>query len=764
MNKIYKGIFLAITITLTSCSVSKHLKEDARVHAKTRIHIKNPELVSDLKKMENRTLQLAQPKPATGFTKWQTNLYNRFSGKVERDSSGQPKGIRGWAMRNIGIPPVYYEPRKVSLSSARIRKYFNDNGYFGTVVQADTTLKKKEVTVNYTVWPKAQYQVRNVHFPKDSTELSEKLFRPKEKSMLAEGVPFNQADLTAERKRLATLANNSGFLHVAEDHFYFFVDTALGSRQVDIYLQVKQPDDSLVLQPYRLKENIVFATYSLSAESPENDTAVLENYRIIQKNEIIRPRVLAGIIGHKKGELYSRKAMDDALTRILDLGLFKFVNLKIEPENTDTSQWFNARYFLTPGLMEDVSAEFEAISRSTSYLGIASTLTYSHKNIFRGAERLDLSLSGGIGTQTNTTGNLINTLDGAFEASLTLPRLIIPFKLKSNIGATIPKTRISVGSDFQQRLEYYTVSSFFAKFGYEWASTPTRRHQLYPININQFQVRNITDEMRQLFTENPRLERTFSDVFILGLTYNFTITTQKINTSLPYIFLRTGFESSGNLPNIIIANFGRQDEKPFRIMGAPYSQFVRFDADFRFYIPRKKSMIATRFVGGIGIPYKNSELLPYIRQYFAGGPSSIRAFQFRALGPGSYTSPSANNIDQTGDIRLEASVEYRFPLISYLKGAAFLDAGNVWLIKDIENAHPGGVFKFDGFFKEIALGTGLGLRLDLNFLVVRLDMAFPLRKPFFPENDRWVIEDIDFTSKAWRKENLQWNFAIGYPF
>ena len=770
MDIIKSTFILCVAILFTSCSVSKHLSEDARVHVKTNIEFANPELIKNKKEVKNDLVSISQPEPATGFSKWQTNLYNKLSTKVKRDSTGREKGVRGWVIRSIGKPPVYFDVRMINRSRSLFQKYFNDNGYFGTTIQVDSTLDKKEVTINYNIFPKEQYFVRNIQMPNDSIEFIKKIMSFGEKSLLISGTPYDQTKLTAERERLTKLANNSGYLSVNKDHFYFFVDTALGTKHVDVFMQVRQPADSTIFKAYSLNHTVVFASHNLPSKESERDTTIIDNFEILQKKKVIRPKVLANIINGEKGQLYSAKQQDDAITRLLDLGIYKFVNLQVEKEITDSAYLYNRKYFLSPGLMQDVTAEFEAISRSTSYFGLASTVTYSHKNIFRGAERLDVSVSGGIGTQNNTTEDLLNTLDGAFQISLTLPRLLFPFNLKLKQGPFIPKTVISIGDDYQQRKIYYTVNTFTFQYGFRWSKAKNKHHQLVPLNINQFIVKEVTDSMKVLLEENPRLKNSFKDVFILGLYYNYTYSSQTTNLKKPYFYFRPSFETSGNVANLLISTINKQQEKPYTIFGAPFAQFIRLDSDFRYYIPLNKAFIATRFIAGVGIAYGNSEVLPYIKQYFIGGPSSIRAFQFRALGPGSVVPPDKNEnsfIEQTGDMRLEANVEYRFPMISYLKGAVFVDAGNIWLLDNSSSTSEPlveGVFNFDTFYKQIAVGTGFGFRLDLSVLVIRLDMAFPLRKPWLEEGGRWVIRDIRFLERDWRNNNIQWNFAIGYPF
>ena len=265
MDFIKSTIFLLSVLVTSSCSVSKHLKEDARVHTKTNVSIKNPEIVDNVKRTEAEALNLTQPEPASGIGKWQTNLYNRYSTKVRRDSSGKAVGIRGWIMRKIGKAPVLFDYRKTVQSRALIQKYFNDNGYFGTIVKVDTTIKKeKEVTINYYVYPKKRYSVNNVYFPTDSTKIVSILFSDVSESILLANKPYLQSSLTEERERLADLANNSGFLNVNRDHFYFFVDTALGTHHVDIYVKIKQQKDSSIFEQFRLNQNTVFAAYSLS--------------------------------------------------------------------------------------------------------------------------------------------------------------------------------------------------------------------------------------------------------------------------------------------------------------------------------------------------------------------------------------------------------------------------------------------------------------------------------------------------------------------
>jgi outer membrane protein assembly factor BamA len=284
-------------------------------------------------------------------------------------------------------------------------------------------------------------------------------------------------------------------------------------------------------------------------------------------------------------------------------------------------------------------------------------------------------------------------------------------------------------------------------------------------------------EFDELLEANPTLKNSFQNQFILGSSYSFTINTQ-LNDDIEQKYdvkkaTRSNFyfngllDLSGNVAHAIQSIKFSEGEEPYKFFNAPYSQYVRTQTDFRFYREfSKRTKLATRIIAGVGYAYGNSDNMPYIKQFSVGGSSSVRAFPARSVGPGTFNTLANDSIvfiDQRGDIKLEGNVEYRFDITKVMKGAVFLDAGNIWLMKE-DSLRPGGKFNKSKFLKELAVGTGLGIRFDFNFFVLRFDLAFPLRKPYRDENDRWVINEIDFTSSAWRRENLILNIAIGYPF
>jgi hypothetical protein len=294
-------------------------------------------------------------------------------------------------------------------------------------------------------------------------------------------------------------------------------------------------------------------------------------------------------------------------------------------------------------------------------------------------------------------------------------------------------------------------------------------HTLKPIDISVTNLADATSEFEIFLEENPSIRKSFEEQFIFGSSYNFII--NKLGPENPRrYYINFGIDPSGNLISILNNLFNKSEDdnkEPVKIFGLPISQYSRGRADLRYYLNTgKEAYLAMRFFSGVGVPYGQSEVMPYIKQFYAGGTNSMRAFRARSLGPGSYSPPESQEnllVDQTGDIKLETNVEYRFPIVGYLKGALFSDIGNIWLVNE-DSLRLGGKFNIDTFYKQLAVGLGFGLRIDVSLMVLRLDWAFPIRIPSKDEGDRWVVRDIDLLSRDWRKKNLLWNISIGYPF
>ncbi len=746
--------------------MTKGLREGQLLHYKTEFKFDNPDKINKQGKVESELAAIARPTPVTGLEKWQVGLYNSINKK------GKEKGLSAWIQRKFGRPPVIYSDRMAEQSRLVMGKYLQDNGYFGATIWLDTITKGQKVTANYTIHSQGQYFIREIFRPADTLALTGLLAQRENETLLKKNRPFDLSLLTEERSRLAGIANEHGYYEVTKDNFYYFVDTTAGTLQTDLYLRLKKTGDNSLYQIYHLGDAWVFPDYSLERDASRSlaDTLDYGDLHIVQTEEILRPTVLSRLIWQDDQAVFSKKEQSNTINRLLNLGIYKFVNIRFEEELRQDSHLLHRRIFLTPGLMHDLGLEFQVNSRSGNFLGTEVSASFNHKNAFKGAELFNTSVTAGLETNVGANaGTIINTLSVSGNASLSLPGIYAPFLERTRIrGETLPRTQFSIGDDYQQRSGFFTVNSFNFSAGYTWRQSKWQ-HQFNPLFVNFINTLKTSEKLDALLAENRRLRTSFENVLILGLSHQLSLSNQTPASKGRYFFWRGSIESAGGLLDLISGGFN--SERPRKVLGIQFSQYLKVDSDLRQYFPLRKGMLAGRFNFGLGYPYSNAEVLPYIKQYFIGGASSVRAFRIRTLGPGSYqtklTDDGSNFVDQTGDLRLELNLEYRFPIFSFLKGAVFTDAGNIWLVRgDADESTPekDGLFKFDEFHKEIAVGCGFGLRLDFDVAVIRLDWATPLKDPSEAEGERWQFSEIQLLKSSWRKDHVVWNIAIGYPF
>jgi hemolysin activation/secretion protein len=365
---------------------------------------------------------------------------------------------------------------------------------------------------------------------------------------------------------------------------------------------------------------------------------------------------------------------------------------------------------------------------------------------------------GGKTTQTST-----NAWSFTGDFNLYIPRFIVPFRLIDPITPFVPRTRFNLGFELLNRPQLYTLRGLRGGFGYVWKESEKIEHDLTMVGFNYVQPSNITDSFQLILDQDVSLRQSFEKTFIIGTNYTFSfnepVTAQRwVATNVKF-----NIDLSGNTLGLIAGSFKKSATQK-TLFGTPFAQYVRFSVDASNFWKLNSNNLtwANRLSFGYGYAYGNSDYMPFIKQFFIGGSNSVRAFRARTLGPGSYQSTKSQTIaSEAGDIKIEANTEIRQKLFSIVNGAAFIDAGNIWLRKE-NPQKPGSDFK--DWWKEMAVGAGVGLRFDASIIVVRFDLAFPLRKPWLPEGERWVIDKISFGDTKWRRENLILNIAIGYPF
>ncbi|NJN25482.1 MAG: BamA/TamA family outer membrane protein [Cyclobacteriaceae bacterium] len=481
----------------------------------------------------------------------------------------------------------------------------------------------------------------------------------------------------------------------------------------------------------------------------------------------MRPKILLNAVLPEQNDIYSRAKHNNSIKQLMSLGSYKYVNIGYELIDQQDSV-LHAVFLLTPSLRMSVSSEINATSKSNNFAGPGLKLSYKSRNLFGGAELFSIGFNGSFEKQVKGEGRGDTAYELSIDASLGVPRLV-PFKLRKTNTPYLPSTTINIGAGTFARVSLYRFTTLNTGLEYSKRQRIFINHILRPIDISMTKLSMTTPEFEDYLDQNPSIKKSFDEQFIIGFSYNYIIN-HLTDKDKPQYYINLGFDPSGNLAGLtkrLITGQRNSPDNQIDIFGAPVAQYYRIRGDFRYYFRTgSESLLATRIYGGVGVPYGSSTVMPYIKQFYAGGTNSLRAFRARSLGPGTYSSPdSLRNIlvDQTGEIKLEANLEYRFPMVKYLKGSFFADCGNIWLV-NADSLRPGGKFDVNRFYKDVAIGIGAGLRIDVEVVVLRLDWAFPIRKPWLPEGDRWTIDKINLVDRKWRKDNLIWNISIGYPF
>ncbi|MFW0737830.1 BamA/TamA family outer membrane protein [Flavobacterium sp. T12S277] len=761
----YISCFAALSLFFVfGCSNTKYLPEGDLLYTGGSVTVKD----SILKKKERKELEselndLLRPKPNKQFLGLRPKLwFYNMAGEPKKQ-----KGIRYWLRTKVGEPPVLFSKVDLDYNAAVLRNFTENRGYFKTRVSADSTVSDKRATAEYTVVPKKQYTIKSVIFPDDSLAMSRIIGRSSRRSLLKVGQPYDLDVIKAERERIDARLKEKGYYYFNPDYLLAQVDSSKGDHEVKIRLVIKADTPPKALTAYKINKVIVYPNFTISKDSVKyqpKDVVQYKDFTIIDTANTFKPRVFDRAIYFKKGDVYNRKDHNLTLNRFVNLGTFSFVKNEFKPSDSLPNA-LDAYYYLTLLPKKFIRVEVLGKTNSASYTGTEVNLNWNNRNLFRGAELLTVSIFGGADFQLSGANNGRNIYKLGTETSLTWPRFIVPFFHIEGSSEYVPRTKATVRYEYQNRTQLYALNSFKTSFGYQWKENIRKEHQLNVIDVTYVSPNHVTAEYLADIKQDPSLEKVIEKQLIFGPTYTYTYTNTMQKRRKNTFYFSGDLDLAGNITGLVTgANIKKNDT--IKIFDVPFSQFVKMRGDFRHYLKLgKESELASRIILGIGLPYGNSRALPTAKQFVVGGTNSIRAFRARSLGPGSYlNTQTTNNFlpDQSGDLKLEFSTEYRAKLFSIVRGAVFVDAGNVWLLNSDPNKKGGEITK--DFMKDIAVGAGAGLRFDLSFLVLRTDLAFPLRKPYLPQGQRWVIDDINFGSGPWRKDNLILNIAIGYPF
>lgn len=687
-------------------------------------------------------------------------------------NKSQKNGIKKWLNNKFGEKPTLLSDQRPKEVSEVMANQLQNLGYFKANVVYKVISKNKKAKIEYTATIEEPYRIKKIIFPIEDDALSKEIKATEEKSRIKEGVQYNLDLLKEERVRIDNRLKQNGYYFFNPNYLLFKADSSTNGHELTLTVTVKTDVPEKAKYAYTLNNIYIFPSYRLNKDSVSTklDTIKIDNYYYINTDSSFHPKTIIRSVFLKKGNKYNKKAHNLTISRLMGIGIFKFVNIKFVDTIINDNATLDAFIYLTQTEKKSLQLQIEAVTKSNNYTGPAVTLSYKDRNAFKGAELFVANIIGNFETQLTKRQKGLYSFEVGANTQLYIPKFVTPFNVKNPSSLFVPKTKFDISFKLMHRALFFNMNSFNISYGYTWKESAQKEYEITPIAINFAKLMKTTPAFEALLNENRYLRKSFEQQFTIGSIYSFTYNTLIGKPKKNQYYFNATLDLSGN--TIYFLQSALKSKKTvnneYSIGGYMYSQYSKLTTDTRYYLSlNKKSKLATRLIIGAGIPYMNSTTLPYVKQFFSGGANSIRGFLPRTVGPGMYETIVNDNskllIDKAGDIKLEANIEYRFDIVSVLKGALFTDAGNIWLVNKNDEL-PGGEFKINTFQQQIAVSAGFGLRIDISFFVIRFDLAAPLRKPYLPENEQWVINKINFGSSGWRKDNLVLNIAIGYPF
>ena len=762
----YSITLLVLISILSSCSPTKYVPEGESLLNDNHIQINK----AGIQKSELLPYIKQSPNKKIFGSRFYLGLYNLSN--LEKE-----KWPHNW-LREIGEEPVIFDSYEIDKSLQQIKSYIGSKGYFDSRVSDTITTENRKTDVTYKVDLLPPFTVRNIYFNIADSNIRKLYFFDSINCLIEKGKPFDTEIMQKEMARFERIVKDFGFYEFSGDHISFGVDSTIGNRQVDIYYRIKNlmkidannRITAVTHAIYKVKNIYVYPDFvpkdaleGGEAYFKKLDTTFYKGYYFISssKSPEVKYDIIIQSLFFKPGSTYNVTNTDLSQNHLLTLKVYRLVNIYYkESAEQDTKpgapQFLDCNIQLTLLSQQSFKVELEG-TNSAGYLGGGINLIYQDKNLFHGAELFSTKLKGAY--EATPHQKTKNTQEYGFETSLKLPRFLLPFLDKEDfVKKYNPYTTILAAYNYQN-MPLFTRTMASATFGYDWKSGSFREHLVNPLQLNMVKLPSIDSAFAVSIAKSPYQAASYRDVLMLGGNYSFIFNNQKINKARKYWFMRLNVESSGNMLSAIKKLSGSQkSDSVYTVFGQPFAQFVRTDVDIRYnYIFNSVSSIVYRGFFGIGIPYGNSTVIPVEKQYFGGGANGIRAWQVRTLGPGSYND-TTNFMTQTADMKLEANAEYRFKLFWMLEGAIFLDAGNIYTYR-YDAAREGSQFKLSTFYKDIAVGTGVGFRFDFKFVIGRVDLGMKLRDPAVTDASKWI-----FMNRMYRKDDFALVLAIGYPF
>ncbi|WP_321518407.1 BamA/TamA family outer membrane protein [uncultured Bacteroides sp.] len=761
-----KKLLYPLLILLTACSTTRNLPEGELLYTgmkNTVVENRDVSVAGDealdevdaaLAKAPNNALfgssSVRLPLP---FGLW---IYNAFK--------PSKKGLGRWIFKRFASTPVLISTVNPDVRVKVARNLLRDYGYFNGKVSYELIPgKKRQAKLKYKIDMQQPYLLDTVMYTHYSLRTDSLLQRRLVDKVLHKGDHFSILKLDEERQRLSGLLRNAGYYYFRPELITFLADTIQQSGRVSLKVTPKSGLSAQALRSWNIgKRNIILNGFDGETST---DSLNYKDLTIFYQGKLrVRPQVLYNRFKLMPGELYSQRKQLRTLENINRLGIFKYTELQFVPrdtmvENNLLDVWMNAAY----DLPLDGELELNVTSKSNDQVGPGASFTLSKRNVFGGGEIFTVKLKGSYEWQTNApvggSSSVINSYELGASVALTIPRLVLPGMGYKEL--TYPATTtFRLYANQLNRARFFRLLAFGGNAAYDFQTSRVSRHSVTPFKLTFNVLQNTTQRFDSVTNANPALYLSLKNQFVPAMNYTYTYDDAMVRSKRNHIWWETSVTSAGNVTSGIYRLFGRNFNEEKKLLGNPFAQFLKLTSEVRYtYKINARQNIVSRLSGGILCAYGNSEVAPYNEQFYIGGANSLRAFTIRSLGPGSYR-PEANKaysyMDQTGNFKLEANIEYRFNILGNLNGALFLDAGNIWLLKKDE-ARSGGQFNLSRFGKDIALGTGAGLRYDFSYLVVRLDAGIGLHAPYDTSKSGYY-------NIPTFKDGLGIHLAIGYPF
>ncbi|MCC8039364.1 MAG: BamA/TamA family outer membrane protein [Bacteroidales bacterium] len=755
-------IIVVLSLVLASCSTTRRIPAGEKLYTGVKAlditPMKGEKVPSGMESSLSSAINVKPNNPLLGSYKYRTPfpvglwVYNNWS--------NPPKGLKHWLYEKLVAEPVLVSDVRPEVRVKMLDEILDNNGYFRGSASYELISGKnsKKAKIKYNVVTGPEYTLSDIQLLPDTCHLYHVIDSVAGKiPYLSVGSRYSTDSLSASRTQIANALRNRGYYYFRPEYIEYLADSTITPTKIALRLTIATNTPRPALMRFRTGTVTTYVFRYQGGGTP--DTTMMQRGMLIEMEPVkFRKQLVDDCVTFRNGKYFSVRDMDRTQTYFSRLGIFSGISIDVAPDTTAVEPTLDVAISCTMDKPLEVSVEVNASSKSNSYIGPGLTLGFANRNLFGGGEILQSSLTGSYEWQTGHSANrsLFNSYEVGLNESLSFPRLLAPRFIRRSRRAQ-NWTRITLGADLLNRPHYFEMAQFNTSFNYDWRATRHASCTWTLLKLTYTNLMHTTEAFDSVMALNPAVALSFQSQFIPQMIFSYTYDRNYgYDNTLNFTFTA---QEAGNLCDVIWRASGVKGEK--KLFGTPLSQFVKGTTQLVYgrRIGHGDRWLVSRAFVGAAHAYGNSSQVPYSEQFYCGGANSVRAFTVRSIGPGSYRPPASllnGYFDQTGTFKFEFNVEYRFPLLGPLHGAVFFDSGNVWLLKN-DPARPGGVLKASTFFKDLATGTGVGLRFDISMLVIRGDLGIGIHAPYDTGRSGY------YNMKNFGS-SLAFHLAIGYPF